>query len=830
MDYLVKRLSIRMENVRTVSRDYQNVPMFNFSKKNKLKKVLDNEIHGYVNETAKVLKEYIQEIEEQIGSLENRLNLAQSEYESLSATSKPQHLKQVSELISCIRKALACFKDEIYPNFEVNLLPAEYTTLYTVLSKYQEYYKLWKPIARRKETVESSLANASKEYTRLQSENILTEPEIKVLSSAQQLVQQLSFNSLYRNVALKDLRVQYKEHKEPYTKVNYRHKIFLKLLFCSLYYKKSTSSISFLNIDEAQDLSVSEYQLLRRILGDRCVFNLYGDVNQLVYSYKGITDWEEIAAVVSSNVYFLNENYRNTLQITKYCNNEFGAQVYPIGINGKDVRDIPLETAVEMILAYHREHPRGRVAIIHRSGIESIRNTLHNILDQENVSWDEVNDSKISILSVELAKGIEFEAVLAIVDHMTANEKYISFTRALDDLFVVRDEFAPNPQKEICPDDFSEDLESNNDEMHPIETELNDETTNISLGDNNTEKEIITEPETQLNPTTITSEEHEVVQRIESIIKDTISENCSIDAKQIELIISLFNGQAVMCNAPSGWMKSVIFYAMVAFSREKEDSQSIIISQPHLQENILVIAEKMQLKVGVIDHSIDDFSHDVKRYKYDLIFVPANFFENSKNANDFVNYFSKRIKYIATDHLDMSGLVAPTIISCCKSIDATMLVMSKCQSDYVDESFHVINVCSEQSFDYLNKIHLMSDEQKMQWLLDNLSVLSGQGLIYCDTVETCRKISKALRKKKINAPEYSGELRSEQINFLTNSFTRGTLPILVSTQEIGTNLSNSYVRFVIHYNVPNDSELYNLHLSQIGSLADDPQAFDLIVM
>ena len=66
----------------------------------------------------------------------------------------------------------------------------------------------------------------------------------------------------------------------------------------TIFYKNVTKRLdTFLNIDEAQDLSVAEYKLLRLILGSRCVFNLYGDINQLVYSYKGITDWEELSEI-----------------------------------------------------------------------------------------------------------------------------------------------------------------------------------------------------------------------------------------------------------------------------------------------------------------------------------------------------------------------------------------------------------------------------------------------------------------------------------------------------------------------------------------------------
>lgn len=830
LNYLDQLLATRKANVKKASRDYQNVPLFNFSKRNKLKKILEYETYAYVREAADALKKYTQEIQEQIDSLNTKLNYAQSELESLTANTQSQNINQLQKLVGCMQKVVSCFDTKNYPDFEVDLTSSEYEIMHPILSKYQDCFKSRNTFTKRLLIIEKSLADATSELAKFQSECVISDAEIKVLYDAQQLLQQLSFTSIYKNVALKDLRALYKEYSEPYTKNNYRHKIYVKLLFCSLYFKKAINSINFINVDEAQDLSVSEYKLLRKILGDRCVFNLYGDVNQLVYSYKGITDWEEIANTISPNVYLLNENYRNTLQITKYCNSEFGAQVYPIGINGKDVQDMSLDMAIEAILAYHTEHPESRIAITHRSGIASIREALISMLEQEDISWDEVNENKISVLSVELAKGLEFEAVISIVDHMTPNEKYISFTRALDELIVVRDKFEPNPIIDLRPDDFSEDADLILDDALPLSTDtINDafETSQIDIKTpSNTEQ--TQEPKSTTN--IVTAEEREVLSRVEDIIKDTINNKCDFDEIQTELIISLFNGRSVLCNAPSGWMKSIIFYAMVAFSREHKLSQSIIISQPHLQENVLVIAEKMHLKVGVIDTSIDDFMCDVKRHKYDLIFVPDNYFENSKNANDFVRYFANRVKYIATDHLDLSSTVMSTIISCGKLTNATMLLMSKSQSEVNDDSFDVINVFQEQKYDYLNKIHLISGEQKLEWLLDNLSVLSGQGLIYCDSAETCRKISKALRKKKINAPEYNNEVRPEQINFLTNAFTRESLPVLISTQEIGTNLSNANVRFIIHYDIPNDKDLYNLHLSQIGALAENPQAYDLIVM
>ena len=41
-------------------------------------------------------------------------------------------------------------------------------------------------------------------------------------------------------------------------------------------------------------------------------------------------------------------------------------------------------------------------------------------------------------MTAESVKGLEFDAVVAVVDSMTANEQYVSYTRALDNLIVTR--------------------------------------------------------------------------------------------------------------------------------------------------------------------------------------------------------------------------------------------------------------------------------------------------------------------------------------------------------------------------------------------------------
>jgi DNA helicase IV len=232
--------------------------------------------------------------------------------------------------------------------------------------------------------------------------------------------------------------------KETYSKYNqsynenqkYRHKVYLLLYMCVLYYGKPNSIEKFINIDEAQDIAISEYRLLREVLGEDAVFNMYGDVNQLVYTYKGITDWDELNDIVTLKLYFLNENYRNTVQITNYCNKVFDAEIVAIGINGDEVKKLMLKNAIADIQKHHSLNPESRIAIIYKKGHEDLAKKATDLLLSQEYIIDSVDNSKISVITVEMAKGLEFERVVVLTEDMSINEKYISYTRALESLIV----------------------------------------------------------------------------------------------------------------------------------------------------------------------------------------------------------------------------------------------------------------------------------------------------------------------------------------------------------------------------------------------------------
>ena len=221
-----------------------------------------------------------------------------------------------------------------------------------------------------------------------------------------------------------------KDLNEKFDKL-YKYTLYLTLLLLTLHYG-SKNNDNHISIDEAQDISINEYRILK-IANNSCIFNFYGDTNQLIYLSRGLRNWNSLQKLFNADQYFLKENYRNTNQITDFCVNELDININKIGLNGKDVSLI-----YDINLLPIMNNCNECVIIVKNVNVLiklEINLDLYNVITKKD---DIVSSEKINIYTVEMCKGIEYKKVFAIEKDMTIQEKYISFTRALFDLIVLR--------------------------------------------------------------------------------------------------------------------------------------------------------------------------------------------------------------------------------------------------------------------------------------------------------------------------------------------------------------------------------------------------------
>ncbi len=185
---------------------------------------------------------------------------------------------------------------------------------------------------------------------------------------------------------------------------------------------------SYVFVDEGQDISACEYELLRRI-NKKAAFNVFGDVAQNVTPWRGVKAWEEVFPQFT--IYTLNQNYRNTNQIVRYVAQSLDLNMQSIGYDGPQVRKLQPRG----INGFFKDK-KGLKAVIcsqEKKG-EYLRKSYNDIAAKGRVSR-----SKINVMTVYESKGLEFTSVVVVEEGMSAAERYIAYTRALNELGVIEE-------------------------------------------------------------------------------------------------------------------------------------------------------------------------------------------------------------------------------------------------------------------------------------------------------------------------------------------------------------------------------------------------------
>ena len=217
----------------------------------------------------------------------------------------------------------------------------------------------------------------------------------------------------------------------------YRCVLYARIIFAELFWNRVVGQDEIICIDEGQDVSFSEYErIIYQNQNHSTFYNIYGDLNQRIKLGRGLRTWEQLAIKLTAHVYELNENYRNTNQVTQYCNEEFGFDMTLTGVEGENVKQIAFSEMLKEIVSSPKTSER-KVVILPRSILKTSVINDKRISTYKNMFSLDFDTSKISIMYVDEIKGIEFDTVYVIDEGMERNERYIAYTRALDNLIIV---------------------------------------------------------------------------------------------------------------------------------------------------------------------------------------------------------------------------------------------------------------------------------------------------------------------------------------------------------------------------------------------------------
>lgn len=219
---------------------------------------------------------------------------------------------------------------------------------------------------------------------------------------------------------------------------------------------KDFKDFSYLVIDEAQDLSLAQYYVLKKLFPS-ARFNVFGDVNQSIYDYQSIHDWDELNNVIFDNkasMLDLNKSYRTTVNISDASNlilNHLGqnnsecvARMGDEVVTNDDISEVTLISQIKSLL--DKEYQS--IAIICKDEKESAN--VYKKLSKLGLDVSVITETNeeyhggLCIMPSYLSKGLEFDAVILYNansvnytdNNIDSKLLYVAMTRAMHELYV----------------------------------------------------------------------------------------------------------------------------------------------------------------------------------------------------------------------------------------------------------------------------------------------------------------------------------------------------------------------------------------------------------
>lgn len=210
-------------------------------------------------------------------------------------------------------------------------------------------------------------------------------------------------------------------------------------------------------IDEVQDYSYFQLAALKAGL-ETDMFTLVGDLAQGIHSYRALDSWAPVLELFPRATYAtLQKSYRTTIEIMHIANQIFAQMdeslplvepvvrhgLEPAIMHSKELKVAPINKAYEQI----RANGHKAIALICKTtaNAEQLLTLLAPKLPVQLLTEDaQINSQKLLIVPCHLAKGLEFDAVIAVIvdepyyDTPTDRKLlYVALTRAMHELYLI---------------------------------------------------------------------------------------------------------------------------------------------------------------------------------------------------------------------------------------------------------------------------------------------------------------------------------------------------------------------------------------------------------
>jgi ATP-dependent DNA helicase RecQ len=151
-------------------------------------------------------------------------------------------------------------------------------------------------------------------------------------------------------------------------------------------------------------------------------------------------------------------------------------------------------------------------------------------------------------------------------------------------------------------------------------------------------------------------------------------------------------------------------------------------------------------------------------------------------------------------------------------IALTATATEKVRTDIIEQLELKSPKIFEASFERQNIAYKVEAcENKVNRILDYCKEKVGLcGIVYCSTRRSVKEVARMLHNNKVKVGIYHGGLSADDRTYMMNQWMKNDIQIMVATNAFGMGIDKPDVRFVLHYEMPDNLEAYFQEAGRAG--------------